>query len=285
MTYPAISAAYGLKPINLIGGQHFAGGVRHLPIQYGNPNSIYNGDFVKIAPNGSVGGAGFINRAGILGAATKNQMTGVFLGVSYVSPATKQTLFGQYWPGGLLSAGDAYVADDPDLIFKVVALSGAGVVASVGYGSIGSNMGMVNAGGNPVTGNSLNGLNAGSESTAVLPVRVVGVVEETAIPVVQHGSSAALVITLTDVGGLTRALPIGTDVAYLAPNGQIIRTGSILSGPAALGATVVNVNTPPSSAGAATPIPAGSTIIFTIFPEALVKINSTIHGYTSDTAV
>ena len=35
MAYPVISAPYGLKPINLIGGQVFAGSTRMVPIQIG----------------------------------------------------------------------------------------------------------------------------------------------------------------------------------------------------------------------------------------------------------
>ncbi len=32
MAYPTVSAPYGLQPINLIGGQVFAGATRQLPI-------------------------------------------------------------------------------------------------------------------------------------------------------------------------------------------------------------------------------------------------------------
>ncbi len=32
MAYPTVNAPYGLKPINLIGGQVFAGQTRELPI-------------------------------------------------------------------------------------------------------------------------------------------------------------------------------------------------------------------------------------------------------------
>ena len=34
MAYPVVDAPYGLKPINLIGGQVFAGSTRELPITY-----------------------------------------------------------------------------------------------------------------------------------------------------------------------------------------------------------------------------------------------------------
>jgi hypothetical protein len=286
MAYPAVNAPYGFIPQNLIGAQQYAGGTRQLPIQYGEVATINFGDFVKLGPSGSAAGAGLLARASVLGATTANQISGVFMGCSFTSPSTKQKNFNQFWPGGTLAGdGMAYVADDPDLIFKAVALGAGGVVASLGYGSVGANIAGIN---NPVgtpLGNSLNGLNAGSESSATLPFRVVDLVKETSISVPMHGSSAALVVTLTDVGGLPRALPVGTDVAWLAPNGQLIRTGSQLVAAAALGATAVNLNTPPAAGGVATPIPAGSTIIFTIYPEGLVKINPGYHGYTSPTAV
>jgi hypothetical protein len=112
----------------------------------------------------------------------------------------------------------------------------------------------------------------------------VGIVEETAIPVVATGSSSGTTITLTG-SGLPRAIPVGTDVAYLASNGQLIRTGSFVDTAAAAGATSVVLNIAAASANTATPIPASSTIVFTIYPEILVKVNALVHGYSSSTAV
>ena len=40
MAYPQVAAPYGLKPINLIGGQVFSGSTRSLPIQYGYATDI-----------------------------------------------------------------------------------------------------------------------------------------------------------------------------------------------------------------------------------------------------
>ena len=48
MAYPTVQAPYGLKPVNLIGGQVFAGSTREFPIQYGYATNIFYGDFVKI---------------------------------------------------------------------------------------------------------------------------------------------------------------------------------------------------------------------------------------------
>jgi hypothetical protein len=47
MAYPTVNAPYGLIPINLIGGQVFAGANRHLPIASGYSTAIFYGDIVK----------------------------------------------------------------------------------------------------------------------------------------------------------------------------------------------------------------------------------------------
>ena len=54
MAYPTVNAPYGLKPINLIGGQVFAGQTRELPIASGYGTAIYNGDIVGVEIPASV---------------------------------------------------------------------------------------------------------------------------------------------------------------------------------------------------------------------------------------
>ena len=117
MAYPVVSAPYGLKPINLIGGQVFSGSTRNLPIQYGYATNIYYGDFVVLS-------SGFATRAAVSTGTGVNQVTGIFLGCSYTNPLTKQKTFSQYWPASTL-AGDAQaiVCDDPDTVFKAVVCS------------------------------------------------------------------------------------------------------------------------------------------------------------------
>lgn len=290
MAYPNVSAPYGLQPVNLIGGQPFAGSTRELPIQYGYNANIFNGDFVKISAAGNTGGAGFVNRAAVSTGTTNNQATGVFVGCSFTNPLTKQKQFSQYWPTGTLAGdGVAYVVDDYDAIFKAVVCSSGTTVASGAYSMVGANLSMIDNGSvasSLSTGNSANAVLAPSATpvTSILPVRCVGIVEETAIPVVATGSSSSTTITLTG-SGLPRAIPVGTDVAYLAPNGQLIRTGSFVTTAAAAGATSVTINLATASANTATPIPSSSTIVFTIYPEILVKVNALVHGYSSSTAV
>jgi hypothetical protein len=276
MAYPQIPAPYGLKPINLIGGQVFAGSTRSLPIQYGYGTSIFYGDFVVLS-------RGFITRASVSTGTGVNQATGIFLGVSYTSPITKQKQFAQYWPASTL-AGDAQaiICDDPDTVFKAVVASSGVVVASGALALVGTNLSMVNNTGSTATGNSANAVLAPTATpvTTILPVRCVGVVSDTAITTSAPGSSSSTTITLTG-SGLPIAIPVGTDVAYVAANGQLIETGSFVTSAASAGATSVTINAQPNILGSGADIPSASTIVFTQYPEILVKMNLLVHGYYS----
>ena len=276
MAYPTVSAPYGLEPINLIGGQVFSGSTRSLPIQYGYGTNIFNGDFVVLS-------RGFITRASVSTGTGANQVTGIFLGVSYTNPLTKQKQFSQYWPASTL-AGDAMaiVCDDPDTVFKAVVCSSGTTVASGALSMIGTNLSMINNTGNANTGNSANAVLAPTATpvSTILPARCVGVVPDTAISTSATGSSSTTTITLTG-SGLPIAIPVGTDVAYIAANGQLIETGSFVTAAAAAGATSVTINAQPNILGAGANIPSASTIVFTQYPEILVKMNLLVHGYYS----
>jgi hypothetical protein len=228
---------------------------------------------------------GFITRASVSTGTGSNQVTGIFLGCTYTNPLTKQKQFSQYWPASTL-AGDAtaYVTDDPDTVFRAVVCSATTVVASGALAMIGTNLSMINNTGSTNTGNSANAVLAPTATpvTSILPVRCIGVVEDTAISQSATGSSSTTTITLTG-SGLSSAIPIGTSVGYLASNGQVINTGSFVTAAAAAGATSVTINAQPNVAGSGTDIPASSTIVFTQYPEILVKINLLVHGYYSST--
>jgi hypothetical protein len=276
MGYPSIDAPYGLKPINLIGGQVFAGSTRTLPIQYGYATDIFYGDFVVLS-------RGFITRASVSTGTGVNQVTGVFLGCSYTDPVTKQKRFSQYWPASTL-AGDAaaVVVDDPDTVFKAVVCSATTVLASGALAMVGTNLSLINNTGNVNTGNSANAVLAPTATpvSTILPVRCVGVVEDTAFSVTASGSSSSTTITLTGTG-LPAAIPVGTSVAYVASNGQLIQTSSFVATAASAGATSVTINAAIAVPGSVVAIPSASTIVFTQYPEILVKMNLLVHGYYS----
>jgi hypothetical protein len=58
MAYPTVDKPYGLKPINLIGGQVFAGATRQMEIattaNVGYGTSIFYGDLVKRVTGGTI---------------------------------------------------------------------------------------------------------------------------------------------------------------------------------------------------------------------------------------
>ena len=279
MAYPQVSAPYGLKPINLIGGQVFSGSTRSLPIQYGYATDIGYGDFVKLV-------RGTIQRQAVSTAGGAAGMVGIFLGCSFTNPVTKQKTFSQYWPSGTL-AGDAVaiVCDDPDTVFKAVVCSSGTTVASGSIAMIGQNYQMIDNSVNLNTGDSTNALlYSATLTTGTFAMRAVGVVPETAIVTTATGSSSSTAITLTG-SGLPSAIPAGTSVAYVASNGQLIETGSFVTTAAAAGATSVTMNAAIAVPGSVIAIPASSTIVFTQYPEMLVKINFGIHEYYTATAV
>ena len=290
MAYPTVSAPYGLKPVNLIGGQVFAGSTRNLPIQYGYATNIFYGDFVSIT-------RGFVTRLAVTdggtaatGAVNYGQ-TGIFLGCSFTNPQTKQKQFSQYWPASTL-AGDAVaiVVDDPDTIFRVavVTTQGGTTIGSASRAMIGLNMTISNLAGSTATGNSSNAvLSSSAATTAALPVRVIDVVPDTAVSLgTATWSSGTTTLTTS---ALPSALPVGTEVGFLAANGQYVGAANWVSTAATAGATSVVVNAQygvvnaGGAAATATAIPASSTLVFTQFPEVLVKINFGFHEYYNAT--
>jgi len=276
MAYPVVSAPYGLLPQNLIGGQVFAGSTRMYNIQYGYATNIFYGDFVVLS-------RGFATRAAVAAGTGLNQTVGIFLGCTFTNPTTKQKLFSQYWPAST-AAGDcqAYILDDPDAVFKAVVCSSGTTVASGALAMIGTNLSAINnATGNTNTGNSSNAVLAPTDTpvTTTLPLRMVGVVPETAVSLgtVTFSSGTS---TLT-VSALPFALPIGTDVSVLTTSGQVAQTGSFVKTAAAAGATSVVLDQAATftlNSGVYT-----STVVFTQYPEILVKMNQALHGYYSAT--
>ena len=115
MAYPTVSKPYGLLPVNLIGGQVFAGSTRLMSVASGYGTDIFYGDVVKRASDGTI--------QKDTGTSTATPV-GIFLGCTYTNPTTKQKTFSQYWPASTL-AGDAQaiVCDDPDTVFKAVVCS------------------------------------------------------------------------------------------------------------------------------------------------------------------
>ena len=181
MAYPTVDKPYGLKPINLIGGQVFAGSTRQRRIASG-ASSIGFGDPLQFASDGTVEVTTATTLAPTAGFA------GVFLGCNFVSSVTGQPTYSQQWISGTSVKANtyiiAYVADDPDTLFKAVGVTASLVVSTTGgftYSNVGNNVALVANTLNTTTGDSQQGLLVSSASTTLsLPIRIVDVVEDTA---------------------------------------------------------------------------------------------------------
>jgi hypothetical protein len=176
MAYPTVDKPYGFQAINRVDGMPYAGAIRQIPITASYGTAIYNGDVVKLVTGGTI-------EKSAIGANVEAQPTlGVLVGCQYVN-SSGQTVQAQYYPTGVTSA-IGYIVLDPQAAFKVaVTTSGNTVtVTSVTRAVVGTNMSIATGSGSNVTGNSgLSVISGSTANTAILPVRVIDVVPETAV--------------------------------------------------------------------------------------------------------
>jgi hypothetical protein len=170
MAYPAVSGPYGLVPVKLLSGSPFVGVTRHFKIASGYATSIFHGDAVTLVTGGTV------ERDTFDAAMTP---VGVFLGCTYTDPDFGK-VFKQYYPASTVANDiEAYVADATDLLFKVAVVSSGTTIGDLALTDIGANVAGVNNTGDTATGNSRCAISDTSATTATLPFRIVGLVEET----------------------------------------------------------------------------------------------------------
>lgn len=133
-----------------------------------NATNIFYGDPVEPDANGQViQGDGTTAAAGI---------AGIFVGCKYLSVAQKRTVWSNYWPGSDVASGntvEGYIINDPNAKFVVqsdaTGVAQTDVNATVGY-AIGT--------GNTSTGISGAYLANIGPTTATLPFRIVGLVQD-----------------------------------------------------------------------------------------------------------
>jgi len=177
MAYPTISKPYGFKPINLIGGQVFAGATRKMRIASGYDTAIGYGDLLIRVDDGTVA------RSAATTAKPTGGFAGVFLGCEFINPSTGQLQFQQNYPASTtVTSGviTAYVCEDPDALFQVAVVSGTTVVTGVQFTSVGNNATIVNNTAITNAGNSQVALLDSTATTDSLPIRIVDVVPDTA---------------------------------------------------------------------------------------------------------
>ena len=268
MAYPVVNAPYGLKPINLIGGQVFAGATRTIPIASGYGTSIYYGDIVKLA-NGTVARSALDYNDATVEPGT----IGVFLGCTYTNPTTGQKLWTQYWTASTVAAdAEAIVVDDPDTLFQVVALANSGsnvstTVAAFGQVMVGSNC-------FPVSGNTANTLSGVSAIGVCLDASNARITTTTPFRIVALNPATAITTTGVVSSGAT-----STSQTLTAANSNI-KVGMTVTG------TGVAANTYVTAVSGATITVStsftsvtSSTLTFVGAPEVIVKFNFGYHSY------
>ena len=175
MAYPTISTSYGFKPVNRVDGLPYAGAIRQIPISAAYSTAILNGDTVAIDANGYLAAKTTTN---------SGDSVGVLVGCQYVN-SSGQTVEGQYYPASASTSTNlayAYVVDDPNAIFKVVAVGSSTTTTPAAYSRtlVGANVSLATATGSTATGDSYYGINGASATTDALPIRVIDVVPDTA---------------------------------------------------------------------------------------------------------
>ena len=182
----AVSAPYGLRAVNHIGGTPYAGSTRLLPItltaQNGNPavvnaTPIFYGSVVNLNASGTViiqpntgdpaggGGTGAVFTAGVIG---------VFVGCTFTDPISGNLTFAQSWTGNAATDAKAYVIDDPDVVYQIQA---AGPITNLELGE-NFHFNAVQTG-NAGTGNSTTAATtvANFATTATFPFRLIDFVD------------------------------------------------------------------------------------------------------------
>lgn len=300
MAYPIIDGPYGLQPVNLIGGQGFAGSTRMIPIAAGYNTGLFTGDLVQLTATGTaiitsttVGATSQAAQAAVPGT------IGVFLGCEYSPPSGP--IFGkirsEFWPAGTVAQDAvAYVLDDPDALFKAAVLTQTGATnantgTTIGYMSpafLGTNAYFLTGnGGSTLTGNSLAGVsgntpgasngtgNVRKDNSTTAPFRIVQLVPDTAVTVATALTAGASSTSLT-VASTTGVFPGMQVIIPAATVGGAQGLNTYVT--AVTSATAVTVSTSITAAN-------GSAVSFVGYPEVVVKMNFGYHSYYNATQI
>lgn len=263
MAYPTVSAPYGLKPVNLIGGQVFAGSTRMFPIASGYNASLFYGDVVQLTTDGTL-----VVNGTTSGTSATAGIVGVFLGCQYTNPSTKQTINAQYWPQGTVASDAiAYVCDDPDAIFQAVACSSGTTVVNVGQWAVGKNAGLLQNTGSTSTGDSAVAVGGAAPAATAKIMRIVGIVPESDIITTASGTTSGSSTTVTLAAANSAITP------YMSVTGTGIAAGTYVS---AISGTNLTISVAANLASA-------TTLTFEGSPEVLVKFNFGWHSYYNGT--
>ena len=164
---------YGLKAVNLIGGQPYAGSTRQIKIASGYGTNIFNGSIVSIVAGGTIE---IVTTNGDNSTGFPAGTIGIFVGCRYTDPSTSQLTFNQYWPTGTVASDAmAYIVDDPDVVFQIQA-DGAVTQADLGQNTHLAAVQSTSTG-STTTGNSTSAATSTTNTTSGWAFRIVDFVD------------------------------------------------------------------------------------------------------------
>jgi len=169
MSYPTVTAPYGLKPINRFDGMPYAGATNQYPVTSGQ--AVFNGQVVAFVNGGTV--------SPVASHTASTYAVGVVMGVQYTN-STGQTVQAQYAPSSGVTNVIAYVVNDPAAEFKVAVTGNNQTITPVAGTVLNTNVLLVVGTGDTATGNINSSIDGSSaNSTATLLFRVTALIPDT----------------------------------------------------------------------------------------------------------
>lgn len=185
----ATASPFGLKPVQLIGGQTFNGGViREFRLPSNVATAYFTGSVIYMNTNGvptPISATPVAPKYTATSSDGTAGILGVCVGVRFVNPATNQPLYAQTLPANAITAGytDVYirVCDDPDQLYSIQAATVVGSKTNGAIGAIGQNAALSGFSGSATTGLANTALDTGSNwgscaSTTTLAMRIVDII-------------------------------------------------------------------------------------------------------------
>ena len=186
-------AAFGLRPVKMIGGAPWTGGQSRYRIAANYGTSIFQGDMVMQVTGGTVE----IHADG-----GTVPIVGVFNGCQYTDPTTGEQIFSNYYPAST-NASDiiAFIVDDPMVVFEVQANAAFPIADLFGNFDI-----VYTTAGSTVTGISGAELNVGDGGTGTtLSVKAIDISEDPENSDVSSANTNVLVTIQNHIFGVKGA--------------------------------------------------------------------------------
>ena len=182
MSYPTVTAPYGLKPINRFDGMPYAGATNQYPVTSGQ--AVFNGQVVAFVNGGTV--------SPVASHTASTYAVGVVMGVQYTN-STGQTVQAQYAPSSGVTNVIAYVVNDPAAEFKVAVTGNNQTITPVAGTILNSNVLLVVGTGDTATGNINSSVDGSTAATGTNNLfRVTALIPDTIDPATGYYSEVVV---------------------------------------------------------------------------------------------